>query len=238
MAGVASLVGAVKVGAREGRWDEDTEDNKAFDPHNMGSVVLGTFILWFGWYGFNCGSTLKFDGLDSAQDASLAAVNTTLSGSGGGITVFFLRLRANSYDLSGTCNGILAGLVAISAGCVYVYPSVAIVIGVLGGIAMECGHILIRHLHIDDPLDAFAVHACAGATGVLVRPLFDKTGVDGKMFGALCLALVCIGAWSGGWTLLVFGLMKTMHNLRISIPVEETGSNVEFAQPEIYRSSS
>merc|ERR1712137_22999 len=183
------------------------------------------------------GSTLRFDNLESAQVASVAAVNSTLAASGGGLFAFLFRLRHSTYDLAKTCNGILAGLVACSAGCVDMHLSVAIATGVLGGLAMEGGHALVQYFHIDDPLDAFAVHACAGATGVLTRPLFDKTGVDAKMFGAHCLAVLCISLWSGGWTCIVFGFMKLINKFRIPDIVEEKGGNLQLAQPEVYRIS-
>jgi len=230
--GVGALVGAIMVGPRQGRWDDDSD---RFDPHNMGSVVLGTFILWFGWYGFNCGSTLSFDSTSAAQDASLAAVNTTLAASGGGLAVFVVRLRHHKYDLAGTCNGILAGMVCICAGCVNVYPSVAFLSGILGGISMECGHVILRYFKIDDPLDAFPVHGCAGATGVLTRPLFDKVGVDGDMFAAHCLGVLCISAWSGCLSVMSFGFTKFIKKLRVAEDVEEVGTNTEMAQPVVYR---
>jgi len=203
----------------------------------MGSVVLGTFILWFGWYGFNCGSTLAFDGLATAHQASLVAMNTTLSAASGGIMVFLLRLRNKHYDLAGCCNGIIAGLVVICAGVGDMYPSAAIASGLLGGLAMEGGHVLVLKLHIDDPIDAFAVHGCAGMMGIIIRPLFDSTGVDGEMFGAHILAIVCICAWSGGWTAIVFGLLKLTGKLRMSVEEEESGSNVELATPDMYRTT-
>merc|ERR1719261_1761260 len=128
------------VGPRAERWDPDNPPNR-FDPHNMGFVVLGTFALWFGWYGFNCGSTLSFSDVGTAAQAALAAMNTTLSAAAGGLTVFLLRLRSGKCDLCGACNGILAGLVAVCAGVADFEPSMAIVVGVAGGIAQEAGHV-------------------------------------------------------------------------------------------------
>jgi len=234
--GIAALVSALIVGPRHRRWDP--EEIGKFNPHNIGSIILGTFILWFGWYGFNCGSTLGFDSLDTAHSASLVAMNTTLSAASGGIMVFVLRLRSGHYDLAGCCNGILAGLVTICAGVGDVYPSVAIASGLLGGLAMEGGHVLVMKLRIDDPLDAFAVHGAGGMMGVIIRPLFDKEGVDGEMFGAHILAIVCICAWSGGWTAIVFGLMRFLGKLRVSVEEEEFGTNAELTTPDMYRSES
>merc|ERR1712137_1514855 len=187
--GIAALVSALIVGPRLGRWDPETSDR--FNPHNIGSVVLGTFILWFGWYGFNCGSTLGFDSLDTAHSASLVAMNTTLSAASGGIMVFLLRLRSGHYDLAGCCNGILAGLVTICAGVGDVYPSVAIASGLLGGLAMEGGHLLVQKLQIDDPLDAFAVHGAGGMMGVIIRPPLIR-----KVLMEKCLVPIFWPLWS------------------------------------------
>merc|ERR1719161_716225 len=158
--GIGALVGASIVGPRNGRWDSD--DPNTFDPHNMALVVLGTFVLWFGWYGFNCGSTLGLSSAAAATQAALVAMNSTMSASAGGLTVFALRLRARKFDVAGACNGILAGLVAICAGVGDVDPGFAMLIGILGGVAYEGGHVLVLALKIDDPLDAFAVHGCGG----------------------------------------------------------------------------
>jgi len=163
--GSAALVGAALVGPRAGRWEKP----ESFAPHNMGLVVLGTFILWFGWYGFNCGSTLSFSTSATATLAGLVAMNTTISAAAGGLTVWALRLRTRTYDLAGTCNGILAGLVAVCAGVGDMNPELAFVTGILGGLAYELGHILVTRLKIDDPLDAFAVHGCGGMMGLITR---------------------------------------------------------------------
>merc|ERR1719487_335325 len=149
------------LGPRKGRYDPDAEEG-AYDPHNMGLVVLGIFSLWFGWYGFNCGSTLAFSDVGTATQGALVAMNTTISAAAGGLTVFLLRLRTGRKDLGGMCNGILAGLVAVCAGVGDVEPGMALLVGALGGLAQEAGHVLMLKLKIDDPLDAFAVHGMAG----------------------------------------------------------------------------
>merc|ERR1719482_2669275 len=107
-------------------------------------------------------------------------MNTTVSASAGGGTVFCLRLRNMKIDVGGTCNGILAGLVAICAGVGSFEPGVSMIVGIVGGLACEGGHVLEQLLKIDDPLDAFAVHGCAGIAGLLLRPLLDRTGANGE----------------------------------------------------------
>jgi len=208
--GSAALVAAALLGARKGRW----EDPDAFQPHNMSLVVLGTFILWFGWYGFNCGSTLSFSDVGTATQAGLVAMNTTLAGSLGGITVGLLRLRTNTYDLAGMCNGILCGLVACCAGVGDMQPHLALVTGILGGLAYESGHILVLALRVDDPLDAFAVHGCGGMMGLIVRPIFDRRGFQGEMLAWHIVAIFVIAGWSGGLSAIALGTMRVMGILR------------------------
>merc|ERR1712070_1206150 len=119
--GVAALVGAIIVGPRHGRFDPTSSEN--FEPHNIPFCVLGTFALWFGWYGFNPGSTLAMHDAATAHTAGLVAMNTTLAPCIAGLVVFALRAKVCSprlLDVTGFCNGILAGLVSITAGCAFV----------------------------------------------------------------------------------------------------------------------
>merc|ERR1719463_863270 len=159
--GVGALCGALFVGPRKDRWLKEDE----FVPHNIPFVVLGTFCLWFGWYGFNPGSTLSMTGKENAFQAGLAAVNTTLCPCVAGLVVFMLRalvLPPKLLDVGGFCNGILAGLVSITAGCAFVKPWETIIIGFIGGLIYQVSSMLIRLLKIDDVVDAFAVHGACG----------------------------------------------------------------------------
>merc|ERR1719436_1923674 len=136
--GVGALVGAVAVGPRVGRWEESQA--AAFDGHSVPFCVLGTFFLWFGWYGFNPGSTGAMHDKATANTAGLVAVNTTLSPCVSGLLVFLLRAKVvapKCLDVGGFCNGILAGLVAITAGCASVEPWEAIIIGIVGGLLYQ-----------------------------------------------------------------------------------------------------
>jgi len=136
--------------------------------------LLGTFILWFGCYGFNCGSTLSLHDRATGQLAAHVAMNTTLSGSVGGITAFTLRwILQKRYDVGGMCNGILAGLVSITAGCSNVECGSAVFIGFVGAVLMQFSSSTLQRLHIDDPVDAFGVHGVCGAWGTLAAALFD-----------------------------------------------------------------
>lgn len=229
--GVGAIVCAAILGPRETRWEVDAAK---FEGHNLSLVVLGTFILWFGWYGFNCGSTLAFSDAGAATQAALVAMNTTLSAASGGLTILILRLRTGRFDIGGTCNGILAGLVAVCAGVANFEPSIAIVVGFIGALAQELGHVLVLRLRIDDPLDAFAVHGCGGAAGVLLRPLLDKNGADASMFGIHCLAIVCIAAWSGGISALVFGALRLGGWLRTDAAEQDEGADATVLHCSAY----
>jgi len=228
--GMGALVGAAILGARDKRWE--TKSARRFDPHNMSMVVLGTMILWFGWYGFNCGSTLALSTADTAKQAALVAMNTTIAASMGGLTIFTRRLffGAKRADLAGTCNGILVGLVAVCAGVGDVDPHMAGLIGVAGGLAHDVGSATLKRFKVDDPCDAFAVHGCGGIVGVLLRPLLDKTGAQMEMFGVHCLALVCICAWSGGLSVVTFGALKYAKILRVDAREEVLGADSHGSQ--------
>merc|ERR1719197_672367 len=153
--GIGALVGSICVGPRKDRYKEnqDSETEGEFDAHNIPFCVLGTFCLWFGWYGFNPGSTLSMKTAADAHIAGLVAVNTTISPCVAGLLVFFLRaqvVQPKFLDVGGFCNGILAGLVSITAGCAFVKPWETIIIGFIGGLIYQGASMLIRMLKVDD----------------------------------------------------------------------------------------
>merc|ERR1712159_692154 len=157
--GIGALAGAAVLGRRTGRFDPNW-DQSEFSPHSQPLIVLGTFILWFGWCGFNPGSTLGMSDNGTALKAAHVMMNTTLSAALGGLTVFTLRyfLGNRKYDLGALCNGILAGLVSITAGCSNVESGSAVFIGMLGGVLFIGSSALIKKIKIDDPVDASSVH--------------------------------------------------------------------------------
>jgi len=179
--GIAALVGAAIAGQRTGRFPEDWGVKKRildfpdkFDPHSQPLIVVGTMSLWFGWYGFNCGSTLAMHTAEKGFLAAHVAMNTTLAASVGGIVVFGLRYAMlRRYDIGGLCNGILAGLVSITAGCATVDHGVAIFIGIFGGCVFQLASAGLKAAKIDDPIDAFAVHGACGMWGVFAAGLLD-----------------------------------------------------------------
>merc|ERR1719498_248955 len=188
--GVGALAGAVVTRPRLNRFDDAGKDpNGPYAPHNVPNAALGTFILWFGWYGFNCGSTLYMTGFSDAQSAALVAVNTTLAPAGGGIAALILRrfvFEPKMLTVTSVCGGILAGLVSITAGCGNIHPRAAFPFGFIGGILYCLASDLLQKLQIDDPVEAFAVHGAGGIWGCLAVPLCDinlLSGVGGGLFG-------------------------------------------------------
>ena len=252
--GLSALIGAGVLGPRMGRFDPLTgEIQDEMFGHNSALVVLGTFILWFGWYGFNPGSTLGITPTGYAMHASRSVVTTTLSAAAGGITVCLLEklLGSKTWDVGAVCNGILGGLVSITAGCSTVYPWAAFVIGLLGGgIYFGASKLVLHKLKIDDPLDAFAVHGACGFWGCLMVGFFaappyaygDSVDPDpncpadclyvGVFYGCGCQLAVTLSAlfaelaWVGGMSFFMFGLLMKLGILRVSKEVEEAGMDV------------
>ncbi|HEX4046991.1 MAG TPA: ammonium transporter [Elusimicrobiota bacterium] len=176
--GVMALVGAWMLGPRVGKYNEDGSPN-VIPGHNIPMAVLGTFVLAFGWFGFNPGSTLA--GTD--MRIAIVAVNTLLASASGAVvaTLWMWLARSNKPDPGMMCNGMLAGLVAITAPCAYVGPLSALVIGLVSGLlVVEAAFFIERRLRIDDPVGAIAVHGVNGAWGCVALGLFaDGTYGDG-----------------------------------------------------------
>jgi len=175
--GVAALVGAAIIGPRSGRFDGGGRSGKPMPIKGHSSVlqVMGTFILWLGWYGFNPGSTLGITPPGYAMGAARVVVTTTLAAAAGGITVCLLEkaLGSKTWDVGAVCNGILGGLVSITAGCSVTYPWAALLIGFLGGfVYFGASKLVLNVLKVDDPLDAFAVHGACGFWGCVATALF------------------------------------------------------------------
>jgi Amt family ammonium transporter len=247
--GVAALVGATIVGPRNGRFDPNPTES--FEPHNVPFCVLGTFALWFGWYGFNPGSTLAMHDSDTAYLAGLVAVNTTLAPCAAGLVVFFLRafvVPPKMLDVGGFCNGILAGLVAITAGCAVVRPWEALLIGFIGGFVYQGASMLLQKLKIDDVVDAFAVHGATGFWGLLALGFFGdpSTGLGGNgifyggdgcgtQFATQLVAGILIALWSGLLSAIVFFPLKLAKVLRLSDEFQADGADKrEHSPPKAY----
>lgn len=254
--GVGALVGAAIAGPRKGRFEGMTtvkqrfcEIPTDFAPHSQPLVVLGTLILWFGWYGMTAGSTMGVHDVASGAIAAQAAMNTTISAATCGLVVFIMRLiLTKKYDLFAFCNGIISGLVAISAGCANVEAGSAMFIGFIAALVYLMFTVLERALKVDDPIDAFPVHAGCGLWGVLAAMLFDWgkgmqfvhgwSGLDcmrdatsglcltdeaSRMFGANCLLILVVVAWVAILSVLVFLPLKMAKLLTPTDEVQDSG---------------
>ena len=235
--GIAALVGAIAVGPRKGRF-ESKSSSKSFGAHSAPLQVLGTFILFVGWFGFNCGSTLGVAGYSHAM--ARAAVTTTLCAVAGGLTTTILgKIIDGKWDLGMMCNGILAGLVSITAGCSVVESWASILIGIIGGLVCFGASRALVYLKIDDPLDAFPVHGACGAWGCIAVGLFctsdytyNTKGSEGlfygggELLGVQLLGVLTEALWVGGTTAILFFSLAMMGLLRVSEDEEEQGLDV------------
>ena len=185
--GVISLAGAMVLGPRIGRVfaRDDKEKGGQFPPHNLTIAAVGGFILWFGWYGFNPGSTLS--AMD-AQGIGRVATNTTLAACGGGMSAmfvaFFIGATKGKWDCGYSINGFLGGLVAITCPCYWVSPLGATILGAVAGIVVFFSMALLEWFRIDDPVGAVAVHGFAGiwgtwSLGLFACGLYGATGPTG-----------------------------------------------------------
>merc|ERR1712241_1567115 len=234
------------VGPRKERWSDKVPETE-FSAHSIPFCVLGTFFLWFGWYGFNPGSTGSMKTLSDAHTAGLVACNTTLAPCVAGLVVFLMRallLPPKLLDVGGFCNGILAGLVAITAGCASVEPWESIIIGFIGGLVYQGASMLLRRLKVDDVVDAFPVHGACGLWGILALGLFGnpESGMGGNgafyggdQFATQLLAGFLIIIWAGGLSVLIFLPLRKLGMLRMGDEFQEKGADaMEHSPPKAY----
>merc|ERR1712012_483171 len=220
--GIGALVGIIVVGPRKDRFSTEVSEDE-FNAHSIPFCVLGTFFLWFGWYGFNPGSTGSMKTLGDAHTAGLVACNTTLAPCVAGLVVFLMRallVQPKLLDVGGFCNGILAGLVAITAGCAAVRPWEAIIIGLIGGLVYQGSSMLLKKMKLDDVVDAVPVHGACGMWGVLALGLFG--GPAGSIVTQVS-AILAIAIWVGGLSAIVFYPLKMAGMLRLSDAIQDKG---------------
>lgn len=242
--GWAALAGAIVLGPRTGKYvkKDGKMSVKAIPGHNIPLAGLGVFILWFGWFGFNAGSTT------AGTDASIAfiMVNTSLAASAGAIGAMIISwIRFGKPDPSMSLNGALAGLVGITAGCAAVSPSSAIIIGLMAGVLVVLAvEFIDKVLHIDDPVGAVSVHGVCGAFGTLMVGFFAESqygGVDGLFFGGgfgllgvQALGVIAVFAFVFLAALLLFTVIHKTVGLRVSRDEELKGLDLEEHGMESY----
>ena len=240
--GWAALMGAVVFGPRMGKYNRDGSTN-AIPGHNIMMATLGVFILWFCWFGFNPGSSLE-----AAGYIGHIAMTTNLSACAGALVAMFLTWKKyGKPDVSMTLNGILAGLVAITAGCHIVSLYGAIAIGAVGGILVVYGcEILDRKLHVDDPVGAVGVHCLNGVWGTLAVGLFAcntpaSEGTLGLFFGGgtallitQLIGVIIVAVWVCSMSFIMFTLIKKTVGLRVTPQEELAGLDLGEHGSEAY----
>ena len=230
--GWMALVGAAILGPRVGKYGKDGK-SRAIPGHNLMMACLGVFILWFGWFGFNPGSQLAAATAEDSAAISLVFLNTNLAACAGGVMALLVSwMKYGKTSLSLTLNGILAGLVGITAGCDVVSPLGAVLIGLICGCVMIFAVDFIDHrLKVDDPVGASSVHGVCGTLGTVLVGLFDTEGgaLYGGGFGLLAaqtFAAVVVGAWAACMGFVIFKTLDKVHGLRVARRVEEEGLDI------------
>src|SRR5262245_61355528 len=250
---LAALAGALLLGPRIGKFGHDGRANP-IPGHNIPYAVLGTIILWFGWFGFNPGSTLSVHSGDRVGYFAYVAITTNIAaaaGALGGILTAWIVLR--KPDLSMMLNGVIAALVAITAASGFVAPWAAIVIGLVSGFIAVTGVIFVERIGIDDPIGAVAVHGMSGIWGTLACGLFTvpmlastlATGHGGLVYtghfiqlGVQMLGILVVGAWTFSASFGCLWAMKKLWGIRVHDEAETLGLDVSehgmWGYPEFY----
>ena len=234
--GWLALTGAIVLGPRLGKYDSEGKP-RPIAGHNLPLAALGVFILWLGWFGFNPGSQMGAD----AIPISHIAVTTNLAAAAGAITAMITAwIILGKPDAGMALNGALAGLVAITAGCAFVTPVSAAIIGALGGIVVVLSVLLLEKLRIDDPVGAISVHGTCGALGTILLGFFHELPASagdpvlGVFFGggfgflwAQIVGVVAVLVWCLITGFILFYAIKAATGLRVTEEEEQAGLDYE-----------
>ncbi|WP_378954911.1 ammonium transporter [Pelosinus sp. sgz500959] len=224
LGGWAALAAVIVLGPRAGKFNKNGSMN-VLPGHNLPLAALGAFILWFGWFGFNPGSTLSGIDLNIAR----IAINTNLAAAAGGTAAtLFTLFRYGKADPSMGINGTLGGLVAITAGCAYVTPISSLLIGTIAGILIVIAVPFFDMLKADDPVGAIAVHGVCGSFGTIAVGIFAEKG--GLLYGGgldllmiQTLGVLTISLWGFSTTYALFTLLKKTVGIRVTVDEELEG---------------
>jgi Amt family ammonium transporter len=232
--GFLALAGAAVVGPRIGKFNADGTSN-VIPGHNVTYVVIGTFILFFGWFGFN---------INTGDSIGLNAINTLLSGATGAVVALYIQLvRTGKMDILMACNGALAGLVGITAPCAFIAPWAAVIIGAIAApIMMLSVSFIEKVLKIDDPVGAISVHGTTGLWGLLAVGIFanGNNGVTGLVVGdslQIITQLISMGvvlAWALVTGFILFLVLKATMGMRVTREEEESGLDLPEHGIEAY----
>lgn len=237
MGGFAALAAAIVLGPRIGKYDQKGKPI-AIPGHNLPLAAVGGFILWFGWFGFNPGSTLGAVG--NWELIGTVATNTFLASAAGGVsTILYTYFKYGQIDITMTINGVLAGLVAITAGCNIVEPGSAIIIGLIAGVLVDIAVIFIDKIKIDDPVGAIAVHGVNGLFGTIAVGFFAIEGGlfysgDTTLLITQTIGVLVIASFSFIVTFIIMKIMKKTIGIRVNRSEETAGIDAVSFGVEAY----
>ena len=216
--GWAALIAVYLLGARIGKFGKDGKPN-AIPGHNIPLAAAGVLILWLGWFGFNGGSVLSAD----PELTSLTLVTTCLAAAAGGVSsALFSNLLYKNFDLTMFMNGVLGGLVGITAGADQMGPTDAILIGIIAGVIIVLGISLIDRLKLDDPVGAIAVHLICGIWGTLAVGIFGAMA-GFEQFLIQLIGVGIVGAFSASASFIILFVIKKTMGLRVDTEEELKG---------------
>ncbi len=225
--GYVGLAGIIVLGARKGRFPKG-EKPRNIQGCDVPMTVAGVFILWFGWLGFNGGSTLAFNDI-----VPQVLLNTCIGAATGMLSALFTGWAFKKIpDVNFVINGTLAGLVAITANCHCVTPGAAAIIGAVGGFVMLAGSFLLEKFKLDDAVGAVPVHLCAGIWGTLAVGIFGQpellgtNPIFGSQFLAQLIGVAACGVWAFGLAFIGFNILNKILPLRVSSEDEDKGLNI------------
>jgi Amt family ammonium transporter len=249
LGGWVALVGAIMVGARLGKYGKSGKP-RAIPGHSIPMAMLGVFILWFGWFGFNPGSTMG-----ATLDIAHIAMTTNLAAAAGAIAATAaIWIIGKKPDVAMAGNGALAGLVAITAGCAFVEPWAAVVIGLVAGLVVVFSVLFFDRIRVDDPVGAISVHGVCGALGTLAVGLFAAPRLttdiglgtsSGLLYGGgvgqlwiQAVGVAAVFGWAVVAGVIIFGALKLTMGLRVSEEEEleglDIGEHGMYGYPEAF----
>lgn len=227
--GALALAGAIVLGPRVGKYDKNG-NSKAIPGHSLALCALGVFTLWVGWFGFNPCSTVAATGYENAVSMSHVFVTTNMAAAVGGLAALvYTWLVDGKPSLSMVCNGVLAGLVGITAGCDCVSIGASFAIGLICSVVM-CVSVsfLDKKCHVDDPVGAVSVHGVGGLLGTILTGVFCDPAIDGVecSLGVQTLGAVVVAVFAFVVGMIIFETIKHTHGLRVERRIEEEGLDI------------
>ena len=228
--GFAGLAGAIFLGPRMGRYSADGK-SVPIPGHNIAFAALGVFILWIGWYGFNPGSQLTYSGALNAEATTYIALTTTIAAAAGAVVAMLTGWAMfGKPDLTMALNGVLGGLVSVTANCDRVSQVDSLLIGAIGGALVVVGIVMLDKLKIDDPVGAWPVHGLCGVWGGIATGIFGTLpdGIEsvGGFITVQVIATVVICVWAFVMMSIVFAVLRSVGMLRVSAEEEQAGLDI------------